>query len=94
MSIVPQPIAPDTLALHGGQKPDPTTGSRAAPTYQTVSCVFEDGEHASSLSLRPGPAALELMAEIYREPGPPDLAAGAEERLRLDRRRQLPLFSS
>ena len=49
MSIVPKPIAPGTLALHGGQKPDPTTGSRATPIYQTVSYVFEDGEHASSL---------------------------------------------
>ena len=49
MSIIPKPIAPETLALHGGQRPDPTTGSRAVPIYQTVSYVFEDGEHASSL---------------------------------------------
>ena len=35
--------------MHGGQKPDPTTGSRAVPIHQTVSYVFEDGEHASSL---------------------------------------------
>ena len=49
MGIVPKPIAPGTLALHGGQKPDPTTRSRATPIHQTVSYVFEDGEHASSL---------------------------------------------
>ncbi len=40
------------------------------------------------------PAALELMVEIYRELGQPDLAAEAEERLRLNRRRQLPFSSS
>ena len=39
----------DTLALHAGQQPDPTTGSRAAPIYQTTSYVFRDTEHAGSL---------------------------------------------
>jgi len=39
----------DTLALHGGQVPDPTTGSRAVPIYQTTSYVFGDADHAASL---------------------------------------------
>jgi O-acetylhomoserine (thiol)-lyase len=39
----------DTLAVHGGQEPDPTTGSRAVPIYQTTSYVFKDTEHAARL---------------------------------------------
>lgn len=39
----------ETLALHGGQKPDPTTGSRAVPIYQTTSYAFRDTDHAAAL---------------------------------------------
>ncbi|MCB1171700.1 MAG: PLP-dependent transferase, partial [Leptospiraceae bacterium] len=39
----------DTIALHGGQEPDPTTNSRAVPIYQTTSYVFNDTEHAANL---------------------------------------------
>jgi len=39
----------DTILLHGGQEPDPTTGSRAVPIYQTTSYVFNDTEHAQNL---------------------------------------------
>jgi len=39
----------DTLALHAGQEPDPTTGARAVPIYQTTSYVFRDSEHAANL---------------------------------------------
>ena len=39
----------ETLALHGGQEADPTTGARAVPIYQTTSYVFNDTEHASRL---------------------------------------------
>ena len=39
----------ETLALHGGQEPDPTTGSRAVPIYQTTSYQFKDTDHAASL---------------------------------------------
>jgi O-acetylhomoserine (thiol)-lyase len=39
----------DTLALHAGQSPDPATGSRAVPIYQTTSYVFRDTDHAASL---------------------------------------------
>jgi O-acetylhomoserine (thiol)-lyase len=38
-----------TKALHAGQAPDPTTGSRAVPIYQTTSYVFRDTEHAANL---------------------------------------------
>ncbi|OGD19425.1 MAG: O-acetylhomoserine aminocarboxypropyltransferase [Candidatus Aminicenantes bacterium RBG_16_63_16] len=39
----------DTICLHGGQSPDPTTGSRAVPIYQTTSYVFKDTDHAAGL---------------------------------------------
>jgi len=39
----------ETLALHAGQKPDPTTNSRAVPIYQTTSYVFNDADHAARL---------------------------------------------
>lgn len=39
----------ETQLLHGGQEPDPTTGSRAVPIYQTTSYVFRDTEHAQNL---------------------------------------------
>lgn len=39
----------ETLGLHAGQIPDPTTGSRAVPLYQTTSYVFKDTEHAANL---------------------------------------------
>jgi O-acetylhomoserine (thiol)-lyase len=39
----------NTLALHAGQVPDPTTGSRAVPIYQTAAYVFKDAEHAANL---------------------------------------------
>ncbi|MDD2706547.1 MAG: O-acetylhomoserine aminocarboxypropyltransferase [Verrucomicrobiae bacterium] len=39
----------DTLALHAGQKPDPATGARATPIYQTTSYVFKDTNHAANL---------------------------------------------
>jgi O-acetylhomoserine (thiol)-lyase len=42
-------LKPETIALHGGQKPDPTTNSRAVPIYQTTSYVFNDTAHAARL---------------------------------------------
>ena len=38
-----------TLSVHAGQEPDPTTGSRAVPIYQTTSYVFKDADHAARL---------------------------------------------
>jgi O-acetylhomoserine (thiol)-lyase len=45
------PRAPrfDTLALHAGAVPDPATGARATPIYQTASFVFPDSDHAAAL---------------------------------------------
>jgi len=42
-------LKPETIALHGGQKPDPATNSRAVPIYQTTSYVFNDTAHAARL---------------------------------------------
>lgn len=39
----------ETLALHGGQSPDPTTGSLAVPIYQTTSYQFNSTDHAAKL---------------------------------------------
>ena len=39
----------DTLALHAGSRPDPATGARATPIYQSASFVFPDADHAASL---------------------------------------------
>ncbi len=39
----------DTIAVHGGAAPDPTTGSRAVPIYQTVAYNFKDTDHAADL---------------------------------------------
>ena len=49
----------ETIALHGGQVPDPTTGSRAVPIYQTTSYVFKDTDHAANLF------ALKEFGNIY-----------------------------
>jgi O-acetylhomoserine (thiol)-lyase len=44
-----KPFRFDTLAVHGGQEPDPATLSRAVPIYQTTSYVFKDSQHAANL---------------------------------------------
>ena len=49
----------ETLCLHGGQQPDPTTGSRAVPVYRTASYVFKNTEHAANLF------ALRELGNIY-----------------------------
>ena len=49
----------ETLALHAGQVPDPTTGARAVPIYQSTSYVFRDTEHAANLF------ALKEFGNIY-----------------------------
>ena len=45
----PKTPHPDTLAVHGGQSPDPATGARAVPIYQTASYVFPDTDTAAAL---------------------------------------------
>jgi O-acetylhomoserine (thiol)-lyase len=49
MSKIDKKLKIETLALHGGQEPDPTTGSRAVPIYQTTSYQFKNTEHAANL---------------------------------------------
>ncbi|GHO51532.1 O-acetylhomoserine aminocarboxypropyltransferase/cysteine synthase family protein [Ktedonobacter robiniae] len=49
----------DTLSVHAGQRPDPTTGARAVPIYQTTSYVFDDTDHAAHLF------ALQRFGNIY-----------------------------
>jgi O-acetylhomoserine (thiol)-lyase len=49
MSNYDRPFGFNTRALHAGQRPDPATGARAVPIYQTTSYVFEDTEHAANL---------------------------------------------
>jgi O-acetylhomoserine (thiol)-lyase len=63
-----------TRALHAGGTPDPTTGARAVPIYQTTSFVFEDSADAASLF------ALQKYGNIYSRIGNPTVAA-FEERI-------------
>src|ERR1700710_1249673 len=64
----------DTLTVHAGQRPDPTTGARAMPIYQTSSYVFEDTAHAAELF------ALQRFGNIYTRLMNPTTAA-FEERI-------------
>src|SRR5690242_16271609 len=63
-----------TLSLHAGQQPDPATGARAVPIYQTTSFVFRDSEHAASLF------NLEQPGHIYSRISNPTVAV-LEERM-------------
>jgi hypothetical protein len=63
-----------TLSLHAGQRPDPATGARAVPIYQTTSYVFRDSDHAASLF------NLEEPGFIYSRIANPTVAV-LEERL-------------
>src|SRR5258706_12408689 len=54
----------DTLALHAGQSPDPATGSRAVPIYQTTSYVFRDTEHAASLHVEERGGVLGVAEDV------------------------------
>jgi O-acetylhomoserine (thiol)-lyase len=70
----PKPPAFETLSLHAGQHPDPTTGARAVPIYQTTSYVFQDSDHAAALF------NLERAGHIYTRISNPTTAV-LEERL-------------
>ena len=54
-----------TLAIHAGAAPDPSTGARVTPIYQTTSYVFNDVDHAASLF------GLEAFGNIYTRIGGP-----------------------
>jgi len=49
MTNVDIKLRPESLVVHGGQEPDPVTGSRAVPIYQTTSYQFRDTDHAADL---------------------------------------------
>ena len=64
----------ETLSVHAGAQPDPTTGARATPIYQTTSFVFDDVDHAASLF------GLQAFGNIYTRIGNPTCAV-LEERV-------------
>jgi O-acetylhomoserine (thiol)-lyase len=70
----PRPPGFETLSLHAGQHPDPVTGARAVPIYQTTSYVFQDADHAAALF------NLERAGHIYTRISNPTTAV-LEERL-------------
>ncbi|MEC7656998.1 MAG: O-acetylhomoserine aminocarboxypropyltransferase [Pseudomonadota bacterium] len=72
--VKPDHLKPATLALHAGQQPDPATGARAMPIYQTTSFVFEDADHAAALF------NLEVSGHIYSRISNPTVAV-LEERI-------------
>jgi O-acetylhomoserine (thiol)-lyase len=63
-----------TLSIHAGAQPDPTTGARSTPIYQTTSFVFNDADHAASLF------GLQAFGNIYTRIGNPTNAV-LEERV-------------
>ncbi|MCU0497309.1 MAG: O-acetylhomoserine aminocarboxypropyltransferase/cysteine synthase [Anaerolineae bacterium] len=69
-----RPFHAETLALHAGYRPDPTTGARAVPIYQTTSYQFRDTDHAAALF------ALQEPGNIYTRIMNPTTGA-FEERL-------------
>src|SRR5262244_3001265 len=64
----------ETLCLHAGQLPDPVTGSRAQPIYQTSSYVFDSADHAASLF------NLQTFGNVYSRISNPTVAV-LEERV-------------
>jgi len=65
---------PETLAIHAGQIPDSSTGSRALPIYQTTSFVFDSADHAASLF------NLQTFGNVYSRLSNPTVCA-LEERV-------------
>lgn len=59
MSGMERKMRTETIAVHGGHSPDPTTGARAVPIYQTTSYQFRDTDHAANLF------ALKEFGNIY-----------------------------
>jgi len=72
--VEPRHLKFDTLALHAGQVPDPQTGARAVPIYQTTSYVFRDTDQAAGLF------NLERAGHIYSRISNPTVAV-LEERI-------------
>ncbi len=74
MPIEPDRLRFDTLSLHAGHEPDPVTGARAVPIYQTTSYVFDDTDHAAALF------DLQAPGHLYSRLSNPTVAV-LEERL-------------
>ena len=72
--VKPKFLKFSTLSLHAGQEPDPKTGSRAVPIYQTTSYMFNDTDHAAALY------NLEQPGHIYSRISNPTISV-LEERL-------------
>jgi O-acetylhomoserine (thiol)-lyase len=70
----PKTPRPETLAVHAGQSPDPVTGSRAVPIYQTASFVFPDADTAAALF------NMELPGHVYSRLSNPTVSV-FEERI-------------
>src|SRR5881628_672707 len=70
----PKQLHPDTLAVHAGQSPDPATGARAVPIYQTASYVLPDGDTAAALF------NMEMPGHVYSRLSNPTVAV-LEERM-------------
>ena len=70
----PKPPHPDTLAVHAGQAPDPATGARAVPIYQSASFVFPDADTAAALF------NMEIPGHVYSRLSNPTVAV-LEERV-------------
>src|SRR6478672_13020674 len=70
----PKTPRPDTLAVHAGQSPDPATGSRAVPIYQSASFVFPDADTAAALF------NMEVPGHVYSRLSNPTVAV-LEERI-------------
>src|SRR5690554_1454400 len=74
MSRSNSPYGIETLAIHAGAGPDPTTGARSTPIYQTTSYVFESADQAASLF------NLQTYGYIYSRIGNPTVSV-LEERV-------------
>ena len=78
----------DTLALHAGAAPDPATGARAVPIYQTTSYVFDTPEHAASLF------NLQTFGNVYSRLSNPTVAVFEERVAALENGRAALALSS
>ena len=74
----PKTPHPDTLAVHAGQSPDPATGSRAVPIYQTASYVFPDTDTAAALF------KMETPGHVYSRLSNPTVAVFEERMAHLE----------
>ena len=107
MEEKPRTFGFDTRQVHSGQRPDPNTGARAVPIYQTTSYVFEDPESAAayfnlqeygntySRIMNPTVAVFEeRMANLEADPARSPSRAGSRRRPRRSSRCCSPAITS